>query len=223
MKLQVVAFDFDGTLVDSTPGIVRCMERTVAALGLPPETAKAWSELIGLPVADQLRRVLPPERRGEVDEGAALYRSFYLQLSEAELGRPFPGIAELLEALGGRVRLAIATSKSLRGVQRALRNFGWESLFDPVVTPERVARPKPHPESLHSIIAQHGVAPGSAVFVGDSRFDIEMACAARVPGWGVGWGVHPCSALAAAGAARCFLTPSELRAAILDSLPGKGP
>ncbi len=218
MDLQVVAFDFDGTLVDSTPGIVRCMERTVAALGLSPETTQAWSALIGLPVADQLRRVLPSERQGEVEAGVELYRSFYFQLSEAEVGRPFPGIAELLDALRGRARLAIATSKSLRGVQRVLRSLGWAALFDPVVTPELVARPKPHPESLQAILAQHGVLPGRAVFIGDSRFDIEMARAAQVPGWGVGWGVHPCAVLAEAGAARCFLSPMDLRTALLDSL-----
>lgn len=215
MNWQLVAFDFDGTLVDSEPGIVRCIQRTVEALRLGPEAAAAWRELIGIPLSEQLRRILPPHRRGDVELGVELYRSLYAQLADGERGRPFPGIPELLGALSGRAKLAIATSKSERGVRRVLRALGWERWFDPVVTPEGVSEPKPHPESLLRILAHHGAAPERAVYVGDSRFDMEMAAAAGVAAFGVSWGVHAPAALEAAGASRCFASPGALLEALV--------
>ncbi len=210
MHWPLVAFDFDGTLVDSEPGIVRSIARTAARLGLGPEALAKWRELIGLPLAEQLHRILPPERRGEVEAGVELYRSFYTELTDAEMGGPFPGIPELLQALAGRSRLAIATSKSERGVRRVLGYLGWERWFEPVVTPENVASPKPHPESLQRILAHHGCAPERAVYVGDSRFDMEMAAAAGVAAYAVSWGVHSRADLMAAGAERCFDSPASL-------------
>lgn len=223
MNWQLVAFDFDGTLVDSEPGIVRCIERTVESLGLGPEVAAAWRELIGLPLAEQLKRILPPDRRGDVEAGVELYRSFYSQLSEEEMGRPFPGIPELLEVLRGRAKLAIATSKSERGVRRVLGHLGWERWFEPVVTPEAVAEPKPHPESLLRILAHHGAAPAHAVYVGDSRFDMEMAAAAGVAAYGVSWGVGARASLEAAGAARCFDAPGALLRALAGRIEAQEP
>ncbi len=214
MSLRVIAFDLDGTLVDSEPGIVRCMEKTAAAMRLPEGSVERWRDLIGIPVAEQMKRLLPPERHSEVDHGVALYRSFYFALPVEEMGAPFPGIAELLESLRSRVGLALATSKGKRGVEKLLQHLRWESLFHPVITPEALARPKPDPESLRRILGAHGAGPEEALAVGDSRFDVEMAKAAGVEVWGVSWGVHRAEQLFAAGAARCLSSVSELREAL---------
>ena len=211
---ELLVFDFDGTLMDSERGIVRCIEQSVAALGLAPGVVAAWRDLIGLPLAVQLERLLPPERRGEVAHGVDVYRGFWSQLPEEDGGRPFPAVDDLLRNLRGRVRLAIATSKGRRGVLGQVARAGWEGYFDPIVTPEDVAHPKPHPESLQRVCAYHGVEPGAVAYLGDSRFDMEMAVRAGVTGWGAAWGLHGRDALLAAGAARCFDSPAEVAAAL---------
>jgi phosphoglycolate phosphatase len=214
MTPTLLVFDFDGTLVDSERGIVRCIEQCVAALGLPPTAVGAWRDLIGVPLAVQLARLLPPARHGEIAAGVELYRSFWAQLPAEDRGRPFPGVEELLRGLHGRVPLAIATSKGRGGVLTQISAAGWDGLFAPVVTPEDVVAPKPDPESLLRVCAHHGVAPAAAAYLGDSRFDMEMAVRAGVAGWGAAWGLHGRRALLAAGAARCFDGPAEVGAAI---------
>jgi phosphoglycolate phosphatase len=218
VSLELVVFDLDGTLVDSEPGIVLSMERTLDALRLPASLLPQWRALIGIPVAEQLRRILPAERRGEIDSGVALYRSFYFQLPADQMGTPFPGIPELLGALRGRVKLAIATSKGRRGLDRVLENLGWTSSFDWVVTPEAVQRGKPDPESLRQILERLGVPAAGALAVGDSRWDVEMGIAAGVEVWGVAWGVGQAGELLAAGAVRCLESVGELRQDLLARL-----
>jgi phosphoglycolate phosphatase len=218
MTPTLLVFDFDGTLVDSERGIVRCIERSVAALRLPGSAVAAWRDLIGLPLAVQLGRLLPPERSGEIAAGVELYRSLWSQLPEEDRGSAFAGVDELVRALHGRVKLAIATSKGRRGVLNQVARAGWDGLFDPIVTPDDVAAPKPHPESLLRVCACHGVPPAGTAYVGDSRFDMEMAVRAGVVGWGVTWGLHDRAALLAAGAARCFDAPAEVGAALLGPL-----
>jgi phosphoglycolate phosphatase len=214
MTPTLLICDFDGTLVDSERGIVRCIEQCVAALGLPPSTVAAWRDLIGVPLSVQLEQLLPPDRRGEVAAGVELYRSFWFRLPEADLGTPFPGVEELLRGAAPRVKLAIATSKGRRGVLAQVAALGWDGRFEPIVTPDDVTAPKPHPESLLRVCAHHGLEPAAAVYLGDSRFDMEMAVRAGVAGWGATWGLHGREALLAAGAARCFDSPAEVAAAL---------
>jgi len=210
----LVSFDFDGTLVDSTAGILRCIRATVVELGLPPAAVEAWRQMIGLPLSVQLGRLLPPERASEVAAGVERYRAHYSRLPPEELGQPFAGVPALLDWLAARTRLAIATSKGRRGLEATLDVLGWQGRFDPIITPGEVTRPKPDPESLQRCLEHHHLAPAQAAYLGDARFDMEMAVAAGVAGWGAAWGLHDAATLTAAGARRCFATPAELLATL---------
>jgi phosphoglycolate phosphatase len=213
---RLLVCDFDGTLVDSERGIVYCIEQCVPALGLPPAAVAEWRSMIGVPLTGQLARLLPPERRGEVDAAVEVYRSFWRQLSPEDLGRPFPGVEELLHGAAGRMKLAIATSKGRRGLMTQVVGLGWDALFDPIITCDDVTHPKPHPESLLRACAHHGLEPAAAVLLGDSRFDIEMAVRAGVPGWGATWGMDSREGLVAAGATRLFDSPAAVAAALAE-------
>jgi phosphoglycolate phosphatase len=215
MTPSLLICDFDGTLVDSERAIVRCIEQTVAALDLPPSATAEWRGMIGVPLSAQLAQLLPPARRGEVDAAVDVYRSFWFQLTKEELGRPFAGVEELLRGAAARMKLAIATSKGKRGVLAQVAAFGWDGFFDPIVTPEDVTHPKPHPESVLRACARHGVEPAAAIVLGDSRFDMEMAARGGAAGWGAAWGFDGRALLEAAGAPRCFDSPAEVAAALL--------
>ena len=127
------------------------------------------------------------------------YRS-YAHAEEEHLLKPFPGIPELLRELQGRgMRMGLATSKRRVPVVRQLALFGWETLFDPIITPDEVTHAKPHPESLELMQARTGIPASEMVMVGDTSFDLDMARAAGVPSLAVGHGFATQEALAACG------------------------
>jgi HAD superfamily hydrolase (TIGR01509 family) len=196
--LKLIAWDFDGTLVDSRPLIEAGMAHTLTRLGLPPTVMEEWLKYVGLPVEAGIQNTFGPLG---LDGGTVLqaYRSFG-HVEHEHLLHPFEGIPDLLEELRGRgQRMGIATSKRTLPLMRQMARFGWETLFDPIITPDDVTHGKPHPESLELMQARTGLPPEEILMVGDTPFDLDMARAAGVPSLAVGHGFYPQEALAACG------------------------
>jgi HAD superfamily hydrolase (TIGR01509 family) len=209
LQPTVIIFDFDGTLINSEPGILDAIRLTVKELDLPEEAIETWRSMIGIPLKEQLMTLLPRERESEVEKGIQLYREFYAQVG-INHSDPFTGIPEILEFLLPKSSLAIASSKRRESILTILHRLQWESYFDPILSPAEVTYPKPHPESIHRILEYHSQGATEAVMIGDTTYDIEMAQRAGVKAWGVSWGVHPLDQLRAAGADECFQDPKDL-------------
>jgi phosphoglycolate phosphatase len=90
------------------------------------------------------------------------------------------GLRETLDALQGRVELAVCTNRA-SSMDMLLESFGLDGYFSCVMTAGRVTNPKPHPEPLLKVLEQYGIAPHQALFVGDSEVDRQAADAAGVP------------------------------------------
>ena len=90
------------------------------------------------------------------------------------------GLRETLQALRGRVELAVCTNRA-SSMEMLLSSFGLEGYFSCVMTAARVENPKPHPEPLWKVLEHYGIAPEEALFVGDSEVDRQAADAAGVP------------------------------------------
>lgn len=194
--MKLIVFDFDGTLADSRPLIEAGMRHALDRLGLPHAHMAAWLDCVGLPVEVGIQRTFGPLGL-TVEEVLPAYRSFGHLEHEAELIRPFEGMDALLRELRGRGQaLAIATSKRRIPLHRQLVQFGWEDLFDPIVTPDEVTHGKPHPESLELIQRLTGHGAPDLLMVGDTSFDLEMAQRAGVPSVAVGHGHHAAEILA---------------------------
>ena len=129
------------------------------------------------------------------------------------------GAADLLSALSGQkdVRLGIATGHVSHTIAPALERFGWQGHFCTVQTADK-APSKPHPGMLHQALSEANVEAADAVMVGDTAFDIEMACAAGVRGVAVSWGYHRPDRLRDAGALRVVSEMKELRDYLLGSV-----
>jgi phosphoglycolate phosphatase len=194
-RFDLVVFDWDGTLSDSTAAIARAIQDAAADLGLPvPDDATA-SHVIGLGLHEALARAvptLPPER---IPEYSARYRVHFFA-REAELVL-FPGARELIADLrGAGVLLGIATGKSQRGLQRALEQAGLGSEFAATRCADQT-HPKPHPAMLLELADELLVAPQRTLMVGDTSHDLQMAEAANASAVGLTTGAHPQEQLAA--------------------------
>ena len=105
-RLTCMLFDLDGTLVDSAPGITRCLAATIMHFGGPRLRPETLTEFVGPPVADTLR-ALTPVPESHLPDVVAHYRAGYLDHGLAE-SAPFPGVLELLATLSDRgVPLAV--------------------------------------------------------------------------------------------------------------------
>jgi HAD superfamily hydrolase (TIGR01509 family) len=197
-SLKLIAWDFDGTLVDSRPLIEAGMAHALDALGQPRSVMAEWLKYVGLPVEDGIRATFEPLGL----DGATVLRAYrsFGHLEHEHLLQPFAGIPELLQELRARgQRMGVATSKRRVPLLRQMARFGWEAWFDPIITPDEVACGKPHPETLVKMQALTGLAPEDILMVGDTPFDLDMARAAGVPSLAVGHGFYPEPALAACG------------------------
>jgi HAD superfamily hydrolase (TIGR01509 family) len=195
-SLKLIAWDFDGTLVDSRPLIEAGMAHALDALGQPRSVMNEWLKYVGLPVEAGIRHTFDPLG---LDGAAVLkaYRSFG-HAEHEHMMQPFEGIPELLAELKNRgQRMAVVTSKRRVPLLRQMAQWDWEPRFDPIITPDEVTHGKPHPESLEVLQAMTGLAPDEILMVGDTPFDLDMARAAGVPSLAVGHGFYGQEALAA--------------------------
>lgn len=123
----------------------------------------------------------------------------------------FDGVVESLEAFRAEgYRLAVATGKARRGLDRVLKANGWEGYFDITRAADEI-RGKPHPLMLEEILAHCRVEPRRALMVGDSAFDLQMASNAGMHSVAVGYGAMSLQALAEFGPQVCIEHFSQLR------------
>jgi phosphoglycolate phosphatase len=209
LKYRLIVFDWDGTLIDSADTIVECIQQASVDFGLPvPDRGRA-SHVIGLGLRDALRAAvptLPPERYVEFAEA---YRRHFLAREDAM--RLFPGAREMLLELRDRGhKLAVATGKSRRGLDRALQAAGLGGCFAATRCADET-HPKPHPAMLLELIECLAVRPSEALMVGDTSHDLDMAKSAGVRAVAVTYGAHAPEALRACGPHHCVDSVEALR------------
>jgi phosphoglycolate phosphatase len=208
-RFDLIAFDWDGTLFDSTALIVRCIQQACADVGVAVPSDEQARYVIGLGLNDALAHAapgLPPARYPEL---GARYRHHYFE-RQHELVL-FDGALELLHALKARnQRIAVATGKARRGLDAALHSVQLEGLFDATRTADETAS-KPDPRMLLELMSECGAVPERTLMIGDTTHDLEMAAAAGAAGLGVTYGAHPRESLAARAALALLGDVGELR------------
>ena len=187
-KFDLIAFDWDGTLFDSTALIVRCIQSACRDIGVAMPSDVDAAYVIGLGLHDALRHVtpdLPPER---VHELSRRYRHHYLA-RQHELVL-FEGTLAMLHALKQRQHfLAVATGKNRVGLDQALAQSELHGLFDATRTADETAS-KPHPLMLQELMAQMGASPERTLMIGDTTHDLLLARNAGTASVAVSYGAH---------------------------------
>ena len=187
--VELVIFDWDGTLVDSRGVIVETMQATLAEAGFDPLPGEECQQVIGLGLDEALRTLVPGARDADYARLREIYGRRFQHFGAVDMPF-FAGVAEGLEQLlaGGR-RMAVATGKSRRGLERMLGEWDMHDTFHATRCADETAS-KPDPRMLRELLAEFGLGPSQAVFVGDTAFDMEMARRLEMPRIAVTYGVH---------------------------------
>ena len=194
-RFRLIAFDWDGTLADSTSIIADAIRAACGDVGVVVPDAEAARYVIGLGLADALRHVAPALPADRHVELAQRYRHHYLA-RDGEIPL-FAGANEMLRQLDDAgYLLAVATGKSRTGLDRALQHHGLAQRFH-VTRCADEGRPKPDPDMLHYIMATTGVTGSQSLMVGDTTHDLDLARNAGAHSLAVTYGAHPAAGLAA--------------------------
>ncbi len=187
-RYDLVVFDWDGTLFDSTALIVRSIQNSCRDLGVGVPDDRQAAYVIGLGLEDALRSAVPGLPRERYPELARRYRHHYLA-SQHELSL-FTGALPILHALKSRNHwLAVATGKSRRGLDDVLDTVQLKGLFDATRTADETAS-KPDPLMLNELIAELGADPARTLMIGDTTHDLQMADNAGTASVAVAYGAH---------------------------------
>ncbi|MGE8556878.1 MULTISPECIES: HAD-IA family hydrolase [unclassified Acinetobacter] len=190
--VELIIFDWDGTLFDSVGQIVASLQ-FAAQQFQQPLTDEVAKSIIGLGLPEVAQVLFPsvPELHAEILQ---CYANHYVENSKEDAW--FEGISVMLQELKAQeVKLAVATGKSRKGLDRVLHQTASDDLFD-VTRAASETKSKPDPLMLVEILQVTGVAAENAIMVGDTSYDLEMAQNIAMPRIGVSYGVHTPEVLA---------------------------
>ena len=211
-NIRGVAFDLDGTLVDSAPGLTAAVDNALYALELPMAGEERVVTWIGNGADVLIQRALTWARQERAALRAAqgkpsvdhddipqaeqqailrkLFDRYYGEVAE-EGSFLFPAVADTLGALHAKgLPLALVTNKPTPFVAPILTSLDIAKYFTVVIGGDDVKNKKPHPEPLLLVAEKLGLAPGELLFVGDSRNDIQAAKAAGCSSIGLTYGYN---------------------------------
>ena len=193
-RFDLIAFDWDGTLYDSTAVIARCIQLAVADVGGTPPTDEAARYVIGMGLMQALAHAAPDVPADRYPQLGERYRHHYLA-HQNDLSL-FDGVLPLLQGLRQRHHwLAVATGKSRRGLDEVLHTVELKGMFDGSRTADETAG-KPHPRMLHELMREFGVEPERTLMIGDTTHDLQMALNAGCASVAVSYGAHEPGGLA---------------------------
>lgn len=187
-QFDLIAFDWDGTLFDSTAIITRCIQLAVRDVGGMVPTDEQASYVIGMALMQALAHAAPDVPEEKYPELGARYRHHYMaHQNDISL---FGGVLVMLEDLKARHHwLTVATGKSRRGLDEVLQTVELKGMFNGSRTADETAG-KPHPRMLQELMREFGVEPARTLMIGDTTHDLQMALNAGCASVGVSYGAH---------------------------------
>ncbi|MGE3275136.1 MAG: HAD hydrolase-like protein [Vicinamibacterales bacterium] len=207
---MLLLFDLDGTLTNSSTGIIRSVNHAFERLGHPEVSDADIRSLIGAPLAQIFQRVLGPLDGETIDRGVAAYRERFFEVGFRE-NEVYDGVPETLDDLLARGhRLQVVTAKPVASASRVLEHFGLAGYFEMV----RGSAPDVHAfdkaDLVRLALAEAGCPAGRTAMIGDRADDVRAGTANGVESVGVLWGYGLADELLAAGAAWLADAPADL-------------
>jgi len=187
-QFDLIVWDWDGTLADSTAMITVALLKAAEQVGLPALSRKQASSIIGLGLRESIAALYGEIPEAQAQALAAQYTANYYA-GEREIPL-FEGAAETIKALSMRgFKLAVATGKGRRGLNLALENCGLGHYFLATRTVDECFS-KPHPQMLDELMDHFVVMPERTLMIGDTSYDLQMAQNAGVKSIGLTYGAQ---------------------------------
>lgn len=195
LNYDLLIFDWDGTLADSIGRIVEAMRQAADLSGRPVRDDLAIKGIIGLGLPEAIRTLYPDITGNDLIDFRQHYADSYMAMDNDVPSPLFQGVVESIEGFRAEgYKLAVATGKARRGLNRVLKAHDWLDYFDITRAADETAS-KPDPLMLHEILQHCGVHPERALMVGDSSFDLLMARNAGMDSVAVGYGAQTLDSL----------------------------
>ncbi|WP_110687568.1 phosphoglycolate phosphatase [Salinicola aestuarinus] len=202
--IRLVAFDLDGTLIDSVPDLAAALDATLEEHGLSSAGEARVRDWVGNGSRKLVERALAfalgrdPET-STIDAALARFLSHYAE-APCHRTRLYPGVMEGLEALSQRnLSLCLITNKPRAFIAPILESLGLDQYFVATLGGDSLPEKKPHPMPLLHLAARFDVAPAACLMVGDSRHDIEAGRRAGFRTLAVPYGYNHGEPVAASG------------------------
>ena len=192
---RAVLFDLDGTLLDTVPDLACSANRMLAELRRPGLSETLISTFVGRGITKLVERVLAGSIDGmvpadQLQHSLEIFERCYAEES-GQRSRPYPGVTAGLDRLAAAgMPMAVVTNKAARFTLALLERIGLRSCFKAVVSGDTLAVRKPDPEPVRHACRQLGVSPSDALFIGDSRHDVEAGLGAGCVVWCVPYGYN---------------------------------
>jgi phosphoglycolate phosphatase len=201
-QFDLIVFDWDGTLANSTAMIVDCMRQASADAGLPVPDHAAASQIIGLGLVEAIDALFGSLNQSQFQQLVARYRYYYYARDEET--PLFEGVAEAIERLeNSGYKLAVATGKGRNGLNKSLEQSGLGRFMHATRCVDECFS-KPHPQMLLELMDELAVMPERTLMIGDTTFDLQMASNAQVASLAVTYGAHAAENLKPLGPLACF-------------------
>ncbi|TCV93652.1 phosphoglycolate phosphatase [Biostraticola tofi] len=198
--IRGLAFDLDGTLIDSAPGLSRAMDLTLTELGFPAPGQQRVSTWIGNGADILVERALAwagvePDPQQQLQTRQRFDRHY---ADTVDAGSTlFPGVERTLAQLASlHLPMAVVTNKPTPFVAPLLASLNIDRYFSLIIGGDDVVAKKPHPAPLYLVLGTLGLYVDQLLFVGDSRNDIMAARSAGCPSVGLTYGYNYGEAIA---------------------------
>ncbi len=190
--MDLVIFDLDGTLIDSSRDLANSVNATRAHLHLPPLEHETVYSYVGNGAPVLIRRALGPEYSDDEVQNALLFFLAYYRDHMLDHTVLYPGVREILNRFHhAGIRMAVLTNKPVRFSQAIIDGLGLTAHFQRVYGGNSFDQKKPHPIGIETLMTECGVSCDGTLMVGDSSVDVQTARNAHVKACGVTWGFQP--------------------------------
>ena len=211
MSMQLIIFDFDGTLGDTRGIVVTTMQLTLKALGQPMRSEEACAATIGLPLAGCFRQLIPEAADDVIQRCVDTYHHLFEINKDSIKPQAFPHVAETLAELHRQgIHMTVATSRGLDSLEDLLTGMGIIQYFDHLLGADSVTKHKPDPEPVLQTLRTMHMDASQTLVVGDMPVDILMGSRAGCKTCAVTYGNATREELEEAGADYMIVDMREL-------------
>jgi phosphoglycolate phosphatase len=200
--LRLIAFDLDGTLVDSRRDLAESANQLIAELGGAPLPEDTIGRMVGEGAALLVRRALTAAGIGDVPGAMSAALSRFLEVYDSRLlnhTRPYDGVADAVLVARRHARVVVLTNKPAGASERILVGLGLRGLFDEVVGGDGPLPRKPDPAAFVALMNRAGATASNTLLVGDSAIDHHTARRASsrccMAAYGYGYATFPAEQL----------------------------